>query len=333
MNPARFVPVRSCAALLFFGFAAPLWADVPLATPEADRQAKFAVPAAEEALLYVYRRDASGPPAVAVSLNGRAPVLLAPRTFAFWKLEPGRAELSAEGAASTASLRAEGGRVYYVELSHPSGGAPRLRQAPFPVGRSQIQRARLVAAAPPAPRATPRPARQRRGHFALALKAGSFELAEESQPILGATRLFDASASSVFALEGEWFVGPDVSLGLELLSYANDYATAGVASGETDTTAVLFNVKRYFAVDRAWQPYLGLGIGAATVDFSATNAGGITGSTGGLALQAAAGVQWRGDRLALRLEYKYLNADTEDDNNQKVDLSGSGLFLGAGIYF
>ncbi len=315
------------AALLFVGFGLSAWADVPRASREADRQAKFAVPAAGEALVYVYRPNHAGAPAVAVAVNGRDSVQLAPRTFMLWKVEPGRAELTAEGAATRLVLPAEGGRVYYVELS---GRPVALRQVSFAAGRAQIQQAHLVArpaAVPPAPVATQPP--RYRGNVALALKAGSFKLAEESQRILSANRRFDASASSVFALEGEWFVQPTTSFGLEVLSYANDYTTPGsTASGSTDTTAVLFNVKRYFGA-RAWQPYLGLGIGGAAMDFS----GVITGNTGGLALQLAGGLQWRSSRMAVRAEYKYLNADTEDDNGQKVDASGSGLFLGIGVYF
>lgn len=339
MNQTRLSIARACCAVvLLIGFGLPALANVPLAGREADRQAKFAVPAAGEALLYVYRRQESGPPAVAVSLNGRDAVRLAPRTFMLWRLKPGRVELGAEGTASTVTFRAEGGRVYYVELSRSPAGLATLRPVSFPVGRTQIQQAQLVArspaAAPPAPRDVAPSVRQP-GNLALALKLGSFKLAEESQSILSATRTFDTSASSVFALEGEWFMRPDTSFGLEVVSYSSDYSTPSnpTGAGAADTTAVLFNAKRYFVPGSVWQPNLGLGVGAATVDFSATGAGGITGSTGGLALQVVAGVQWRRDRLALRAEYKYLNVDTEDDSNQKVDMSGSGFFLGAGFYF
>lgn len=339
MKQTRFGIAHACGAMLLLaGLGLPAWANVPLASREADRQAKFAVPAAGEALLYVYRRQESGTPAVTVSLNGGDSVLLAPRTFVLWRLKPGRVEVAAEGTASTVALRAEGGRVYYVELSQSPAGIPTLRQVSFPVGRTQIQQAQLIgrpaAAPPPAPPVAARPVRQP-GNLALALKLGSFKLAEESQSILSAVRAFDTSPSSVFALEGEWFVRPDTSFGLEVVSYSSDYSTPSnpTGAGAADTIAVLFNARRYFLPGSVWQPNLGLGVGAASVDFSATGAGGITGSTGGLALQAVAGVQWRRDRLALRAEYKYLNVDTEDDNSQKVDMSGSGFFLGIGFYF
>lgn len=162
------------------------------------------------------------------------------------------------------------------------------------------------------------------------LKFGSFSLANDSQDILGAARAFDTSASSVASFEGEWFVRPDISLGLEVTKFSNDYSTpSATAIGSTDTTAVLLNAKRYFLPGGAWQPYIGAGLGSATVDFS----GAITGSTSGFAPQAVAGIQWRADQLALRAEYKYLKADTKDNGGQKVDMSGGGLFLGIGFYF
>lgn len=337
MNDAHCGIQRAvCVALLLIGFGLPAWADVPRASREADRQAKFAVPAAGEALVYVYWQEQADAAPLAVTLNGRAVARLAPRTFTMWRVKPGRVVLAAEGSASTLAFRTDGGRVYYVALSRSAGGITVLRQVSFATGRTQIHRAQLAAPtpavpAPSSPRPAPAPVR-RPGNFAVALKLGSFKLAEESQTILSNTsRRFDSSASSVFALEGEWFMRPDTSFGLELVSYSNDYATPSnpAGTGSTDTTVVLFNAKRYFLPGSAWQPYLGVGVGAATIDFSGT----ITGNTGGVALHAVGGAQWRRDRLAVRAEYKYLNADTEDDNNQKVDGSGSGLFLGVGFYF
>lgn len=333
---------RWCFLLIFVGAALPAVAAVPLASREADRQAKAAVPGAREALVYVYRQEGGAATPVAVTLNGRDAASLAPRTFTMWRVQPGRVEVGAEGTKSTLALRADGGRVYYVQLSRSSAGVSQLHQVSFPVGRTQIHRAQLVArttaVARPAPSPAPAkaPARTPRtrqpANFALALKLGSFKLGEESQTIVSNTeRLFDSSASSVFALEGEYFVRPDLSFGVEVVSYSNDFTTPSSAAqtGSTDTTAVFFNTKRYFLPAGAWQPYVGVGLGGAGVDFS----GWITGSTGGFALQAMGGLQWRADRLAARAEYKYVSADTEDDNNQKVDMSGSGLFLGVGFYF
>ena len=345
MNHARrLAPRKPLLALFLIFFACPSLAAVPLASREADRQAKFAVPTPKEAFVYVYRRaDASDAP-LTVVLNGRDTARLSPRTFAMWKVQPGRVELTAQGTTSVLTLQVQGGRVYYAELARLSSGVPVLRHVSFPVGRSEIHRARLVAqtrgavrAAPPtagAPPARTPPPRQRRDRFALSIKPGTYKLATESQTLnltSGTFPLaFDASSSSVFALEGEWFVRPDISLGLEVVSFSNDYTTTSTPpGGSTDTRAVLINAKRYFLPASAWQPYVGAGLGSAVADFS----GAITGSTSGVALQAIGGVQWRRDRVALRAEYKYLKADTEDDSGQKVKMTGRGLFLGIGVYF
>jgi cell division septation protein DedD len=362
MNHAHRSTPKSLLALLLLFLAAPTLAAVPLASREADRQAKFAVPRSNQALLYVYRATDKSAVPLTVVLNGRYSVSLDPRTFTMWRLSLGRVQLTAPGTTSALNFQVRGGRVYYVELSRSRSGIPVLRQVSFPVGRTEIHRSRLVGrtttarpstakpAAPPAPAPTPKPKpkpkaaqtpvpvsapaaapRGRAKNFAIMLKTGAFKLASDSQTILSAQRAFDDSASSVYSIEGEWFVRPDISIGLEAMGFSNDYSTPSSASatGSTDTTAILFNAKRYFLPASAWQPYIGAGLGSAAADFS----GAITGSTSGFALQGVAGVQWRSQTLALRAEYKYLKADTEDDNSQKVDMSGSGLFVGVGFYF
>jgi hypothetical protein len=161
-------------------------------------------------------------------------------------------------------------------------------------------------------------------------KLGSLGLAQGTQTILGSARQFETSASSVLALEGEWFFRPDTSLGGEFVKYSNSYTTPGSSlGGEADTTVILANIKRYFVLVDEWAPYVGAGAGFGSTDFS----GAISGSASGFALQLTGGLQWRRGSFALRAEYKYLRAKNEDDNNQKVDASGSGIFLGAGFYF
>jgi hypothetical protein len=33
------------------------------------------------------------------------------------------------------------------------------------------------------------------------------------------------------------------------------------------------------------------------------------------------------------VEAKHISAETEDENNEKVDVSGTGVFLGLGLHF
>lgn len=343
---------------LYLGFmlacacvAAGAAAETSLASREADRQAKAAVPLPGETLIYVYRPADSNTAPIAVTVAGADTRRLTPATFVLWRVKPRRHELRVEQGRSIA-LPTEGGRVYYVELTRTSSGAPALRPVSFASGRAQVQRAWLVgparapAPAPvpkraPAPKPAPAPARPRAAaapapsldssaHGALTFKLGSLSLAQDTQTILGSARQFESSASSELALEGEWFFRPDTSLGGEFVKYSNPFSTPGSSgSGEADTMVFLANGKRYFVLADEWTPYVGAGAGFASTDFS----GAISGSTSGFALQLTGGLQWRRGSFALRAEYKYLRAKTEDDTNQQVDASGSGLFFGAGFYF
>jgi len=340
------------AAVSLLLIAVPALAAVPLASRDADRYAKSAAPPKDQAFVYAYRREDRSDITLTVTLNGRYTVRLDSRTFAMWKVKPGRIEVTARGTTSALAFTVQGGRVYYVEVSRLPSGVPALRQVSFPIGRTEVYRSRLVdqgAAARVAPPAAPTPAkparraaatppparRQGLDRFALMIKPGSFKINTQSQTLNLSTGTFalqfDSSSSSVFGLEGEWFVRPDISLGAEIVKFSNNYTIASPAASEsTDTIAFLVNAKRYFLPASDWQPYIGAGLGGATVDFAGPT---ITGSTSGIALQAVGGIQWRRDQFALRAEYKYLKANTEDDSGQKVDMSGSGFFLGIGFYF
>ncbi|HEX9812530.1 MAG TPA: outer membrane beta-barrel protein [Burkholderiales bacterium] len=356
MTSARtLVPSRLLAALCSILLTAPALAAVPLAGRDADRLAKSAAPPKDQAFVYVYRREDRSNVALTVTLNGRDTVRLDSRTFALWKVKPGRIEITARGTTSALAFTVQGGRVYYVEVSRLPSGVPALRQVSFPIGRTEVHRSRLVeqgaaarvvppAAPAPATRApkaaTPPPPARRQGpdRFALMIKPGSFKIDTQSQTlnlVSGTSTLqFDTSSSSVFGLEGEWLVRPDISVGVEVVKFSNKHVDTSVTppppnDGSTDTLAFLVNAKRYFLPASDWQPYVGAGLGSAVVDF----AGPVTGSTSGIALQVMGGVQWRRDQFALRAEYKRLKADTEDNTGQKVDMSGSGFFLGIGFYF
>lgn len=302
-------------------------ADVPLA--DAERRAKFAVPAADGALVYAYRGTDSDDAPLGITLDGRETIHLAPGTFVMWEAAPGQVEVTAEGTVSRLALRIEPGRVYYVKAARVAAGVV-LQQVPFATGRAAIQRARLARASPA--RAAAGAPQDRANNGSLMLKGGGFTLADDSQTLLGIERRFDDSASSAYALEGEWLVQPGTSLGVELVRFTHDYVTpGGGASGELETTAGLLNVKRYFRPDGAWQPYLGIGIGGAATETELP--GGITAEGFGPAVQGTAGLQLRGARFAARAEYKYLSAETENAFDETLDVSGGGFFFGLGFYF
>jgi len=345
-------------------------AAVPLATPEQDRYAKQAVPPSGKALIYVYRLDDTRPEtAPGLWLNKRESGRLEPRTYGMWAAGAGRLEVRAGRVdAAPMTLTCETGRIYFVQLTVNVDGSVGLRQVSYGTGRSEMRTARLVldpaiaaraAAAPPVPVPAPAenavatkaaPAKKPKVNetreasdapegrgtsgFTLIAKAGSFQLANGSQVIVaGLTRNFSA-ASMAYGLEGEWRMANGFAFGMELFGHTQDYTTtASAESGDMTVTNVFINAKKYFRPGDLVQPYIGIGLGSASASLSAGSSGGVTGSSGGFAMQGMAGIAFRWEKFGIYTEYKYERAETEDAAGQVVDASGSGLFAGMSVHF
>jgi len=345
-------------------------AAVPLATPAQDRYAKQAVPPSGKALIYVYRLDDASPQtSPGLWLNKRDSGRLEPRTYGMWAAQPGRLEIRAGRVdAAPLTFNCQAGRIYFVKLSVNKDRSTSLRQVSYGTGRADMRQARLVLdpalaarAAPPvkprapAPVPTPKaapakkapakkapvtkktpeeaPAEKGQSGVTLIFKIGNFQLASDSQTILGASRSFSA-ANMAYGLEGEWRLENGFAFGLELFSHTQDYTTTGSAeSGDMAVTNVFLNAKKYFRPGSLVQPYIGAGLGSASAKFSAGTAGGITGSTGSFALQGMAGVVFRWRQVGIYSEFKYERAELEDAAGQSVDASGSGLFAGMSVHF
>lgn len=169
-----------------------------------------------------------------------------------------------------------------------------------------------------------------RADWDLIVKTGAFKLSKDSQTVSGVGLTFDDSASGVFGIEGQYRLRPDVTLGGELLRYKNDWKSSIGTSGDADTTALMFNIKKYFNTSKKVQPYIGGGIGFASTDL---NGPGGTGTGDGLALQAMGGVELRFKKVGFYSELKWLGAKPEDEAGEKIDVSGVGLFAGVAIHF
>lgn len=165
---------------------------------------------------------------------------------------------------------------------------------------------------------------------ALIIKAGSFKLSDESQSISGISLTFDDKASGVFGGELEWRTKENVAFGAELLLYSNDWRSGVGTTGDNDTLALMVNAKRYFAVSKNVFPFVGAGVGFASVDF--TGPGG-SASGSDLAVQAMAGIEFRADKIGFYTEAKYLTSKPEDDFGAEIDVTGVGLFAGLSITF
>ena len=156
----------------------------------------------------------------------------------------------------------------------------------------------------------------------ISIKTGSFSMATETQ--LGAT--FDSSSSSVFAIEYEQKFKKDMSWGVEFISYDNTYASG---TGNSSSTHVFGNFKKYFDVSKNVQPYIGVGAGSSTVSL-----GGIGSGTGsGFGFQAVAGIKFPFEKVSALVEYKMISAKPDDDFGTSVDISGNGIFAGIGFNF
>lgn len=172
--------------------------------------------------------------------------------------------------------------------------------------------------------------------FALTIKTGDLTLVDDSQTISGNDRVFDKSAGSVFAIEGEGRLEREenLSLGGEIMRYRNLFrrtsATGGGFEDTMYTHAFLVKSKYYFRSGKALQPYVGGGIGTVWAhDFS----GPIHGFADGLGYQGVLGMLLRTDRVGMRVEYMYLHARVADNNGERIDASSRGLFVGLSFFF
>lgn len=325
-------PGRLPALVLFF-CAAPALAAIPYASSDEDRRAKQAVPPSGKALLYIYRASDDGPRLSPVlRLNDRAVGALAEGAYLYRAIEPGQAVLRV-GDGRAVALRTQSGRIYFVRLTVRRDGGSELRHMTYGSGRQGVHRARLMRETTgPKPQAAPTPARS---SFNLILKGGSFSLGSASQDIdaadtSGATVTFQTDftqAGAVFGIEAEWYDQNGWAFGGEVNVHAHDYTTLPVGvlgQGEMQVVTVLFNAKKYFRPGSVVQPFLGAGLGLASVSMS----GQLEGSTAGIAAQALGGLAFRWQHVGLYTELKYQLATTAD-----VDVSGAAFLAGLGVHF
>lgn len=179
------------------------------------------------------------------------------------------------------------------------------------------------------------PAPKQPNAFALTIKTGSVRLADDSQTISGNEWLFERSATSVAAIEGETRLGRDtenVSLGFEVLRYKNPFSRANAPgagfAGTLYTHALLAKSKYYFMPGSAWQPYVGGGFGLVwSYDYYDP-----LHTANGVGYHGVVGMQLRTDRVGFRMEYMGLRARLTDDHGGKVNASSHGLLVGVSVF-
>ena len=123
----------------------------------------------------------------------------------------------------------------------------------------------------------------------------------------------------------------------------NEIDSAGSTSvnGRTSVLSAMLNGYYDFATGTAFIPYLGAGIGAASVDMSANPVGttGLNGSATGLGLQGIAGVGYQfNESTTGTLEYRYftargLNMSANNGASTDVDYNSHAVMLGVRFTF
>jgi hypothetical protein len=140
---------------------------VPLASAEAEAQAKRFAPGAGKALIYVFRvNDTGAAKRLSVSLNGRAVGSLVGSTYFALEVDPGRYSLGlSDGSATEVRIEAAAGSRHFVELGTETGFTTPtgyLVLAKESEGRAAVGRGRMAqgefAGLGPAPAAAAKPA-------------------------------------------------------------------------------------------------------------------------------------------------------------------------------
>jgi len=332
-----------------------------------SRYAREAAPAKGKAIIYIYRRhdDAAGL-SPRIWLNTFEVGRLVPGTFTAWQLSPGRLEIRADGVETTRlSVTSEAGKVYLIRVSvsqTADGPNARLTRITPESGRADMAATQLlknprdvtatvvqapvvpppVVQAAPAPKPAPEPAPATTaveepagplapGGFALLLKTGQLTLSSDTQKIGNIDRSVDDKASGLYAVEAYYQFRNGFTVGGEIMGYKTEITTPGFSDkNDVDVSIIFVNGKKYFRTDSRLQPYIGAGFGGASTDVSGPT---INGSTSGFSYQLMAGVEYRGKNVGVFGEVKQISADTESDNNESIDLSGTGFFVGVALHF
>ena len=124
-------------------------ASVPMASSEADAQAKTFAVKPGKANIYVYRHETMGAAIpMTVSLNGKVAGQTASKTYFLFEVDPGNYQVTSHTEnVDTLSLAAAAGRNYYVwqEVKMGLGSArSQLRQVDEATARKDLAECKLI---------------------------------------------------------------------------------------------------------------------------------------------------------------------------------------------
>ncbi|HET7569641.1 MAG TPA: outer membrane beta-barrel protein [Gammaproteobacteria bacterium] len=152
--------------------------------------------------------------------------------------------------------------------------------------------------------------------------------------LLNSGYAFDEWGAGMLRVEGELGYRNN---GVDSFTYTTTAGNSGTLAdpgGHTQAWTLMFNVINDFSPHSAFDPYIGLGIGYARIDFHKYNAQlqlpGISTPTvtfmddvdSGLAYQGMVGFRsWLSNTLALDVNWRYFKADSPTFNNGSGDVS------------
>jgi hypothetical protein len=310
-------------------------AEVPLAKPREDRQAKQASPPAGHALIYIFRdEDPAAEATVPVMLDGHRIGETGPRTFMLATVTPGmHFVISGDKIIATLRLQCEPGKTYFISQRALIGVYPvrtELYEVDGVVGRKAIDQSRLVATGAPSYRADePSEESGHRRAIALILKGGSYRMSEQSQSLLGSTIQFDDKSTGVAGVELEWRFQNGFALAGELYQFSNKIDAGTITETKMDVQIFTANLKRYFAIANFFYPYVGVGVGDSIASFS----GFVNGDTAGFAYQGMAGIEFRIKNVGIYTELKRVYSTTKESSGEMIKVGGTGKSVGLGISF
>jgi opacity protein-like surface antigen len=164
------------------------------------------------------------------------------------------------------------------------------------------------------------------------LKGGATKLWDNTQTVNGASRDFDDTSTSTFAIAWEHRRRNGAAFGMEYLSYRNDFTPpASPDTGVARTQVLQFVAHKYFDRAPVVHPFFGMGIGTSQTTVSYDTPSSYTKYDWSLALQLNGGVEFRIDpNFAFSAEIKGLFFDVDSNH---YNPSSTGLFLGATVLF
>ena len=153
---------------------------------------------------------------------------------------------------------------------------------------------------------------------------------------------FDFNDDSIFALGVTYLYKMDqgYAFGADVYGYTNKIVTTATNNGDATTVHLYGVFQKYFNTGGTVQPYVGVGLGLASVSFDANVNGdisdGINDSAIGLSYEIILGSEFAiNEDIGVVMEYKYFDFNIDDDidgRNIEIESDGHALLVGASIH-